>query len=863
MATLAATRKSQAWHVFLGVAGIFLGILAQSFVGGREYVLDGLLLYAAALAMVLRSLLMPTAATSMDPSAPGHVAQRRSLRFTAPAAIMGCAAIAANGLSLFLFGTSSAVNLAAVLYLASVLAAPAALWVAAGAPRPRLFAGWSVGELLALFGALVIGAALRFPGLDVLPFGLWWDEGFTGGQVTRIASDPNYRPVFLAFPGQGATLSYYLCIPFVALFGPGPVGLRAMAAVGGVFGILTTALLGRELFGRRAGLIAGLLVAVMAWQVNFSRIAFNAIWSVSLDALTVYLFLRAIRSRRPLLFGLAGTSLGIGANMYHTTELILVVLSIYLAHAAATRGLAFTRERLAGLALFALVALLTASPLIEFAVQHPSEFTARANQVSVLREVAERGSYDPLISNVKRHLAMFNYEGDRNGRHNIPGLPMLDMATGALFILGLGMAAMRPRRPEAFMMLCWLPVMMAPGILSLSFEAPQSLRAIEAITPVALLASLPVASLGAVLSRVRGPGLSLGYGGQWGGDARLAIPFGALLLAAFLGWIGYLNYDRYFVRQASDPAVWREFSTAETEIARQINRLGRDYDFVLGETLVNHPTIEYLTGRKGIPRFDGASGLPLRSDKSVALFLEPHATQALAMLRSLYPGGETQPLRPPGGGSPIMSSFVVSRTEVLALRGADVTCYPNQSWNGEAAVAGRVPTLDLPWASSQLPPLPFSAIWRASLLAPSFGRYIFVLEPGGAADLLIDGSKVAAGGQRQEVILPKGLHTLEMRAVLTEKKVPRLMWQPPESAQLAAVPSDVLFGSPASSNGLQGSYYRNASWAGQPELQQIDPFLDIGFHILPLPRPYSVEWTGKLLAPRGGQYRFAVESADA
>ena len=72
MATLAATRKSQAWPVFLGVAGIVLGIIAQTFVGGREYLLDGLLLYAAALAIALRSLPMPTAATSLDLSAPGH-----------------------------------------------------------------------------------------------------------------------------------------------------------------------------------------------------------------------------------------------------------------------------------------------------------------------------------------------------------------------------------------------------------------------------------------------------------------------------------------------------------------------------------------------------------------------------------------------------------------------------------------------------------------------------------------------------------------------------------------------------------------------------------------------------------------------
>jgi DNA-binding beta-propeller fold protein YncE len=34
-------------------------------------------------------------------------------------------------------------------------------------------------------------------------------------------------------------------------------------------------------------------------------------------------------------------------------------------------------------------------------------------------------------------------------------------------------------------------------------------------------------------------------------------------------------------------------------------------------------------------------------------------------------------------------------------------------------------------------------------------------------------------------------------------------------------------------------------------------------HLLPLPRPYSVEWRGKIDAPRSGLYRFATDSADA
>ncbi|MBI3734678.1 MAG: hypothetical protein HY259_14665, partial [Chloroflexi bacterium] len=68
---------------------------------------------------------------------------------------------------------------------------------------------------------------------------------------------------------------------------------------------------------------------------------------------------------------------------------------------------------------------------------------------------------------------------------------------------------------------------------------------------------------------------------------------------------------------------------------------------------------------------------------------------------------------------------------------------------------------------------------------------------------------------------------------------------------------------PAVSNsGLLGAYYRSANWSGDAAFTQVDPQIAFYFHNLPLPRPYSVEWKGKIYAPRAGQYRFATESVD-
>ena len=63
-------------------------------------------------------------------------------------------------------------------------------------------------------------------------------------------------------------------------------------------------------------------------------------------------------------------------------------------------------------------------------------------------------------------------------------------------------------------------------------------------------------------------------------------------------------------------------------------------------------------------------------------------------------------------------------------------------------------------------------------------------------------------------------------------------------------------------SGLLGIYYPSPDWSGDPAFTQIDPEIAFYFHIIPLPRPYSVEWKGKLFAPTAGEYRFALNSVD-
>jgi sugar lactone lactonase YvrE len=59
---------------------------------------------------------------------------------------------------------------------------------------------------------------------------------------------------------------------------------------------------------------------------------------------------------------------------------------------------------------------------------------------------------------------------------------------------------------------------------------------------------------------------------------------------------------------------------------------------------------------------------------------------------------------------------------------------------------------------------------------------------------------------------------------------------------------------------LLGTFYANAQWSGQPAFQRIDPFLDVYFHLVPLHRPYTVEWTGSLEITQPGLYRLGLRA---
>ena len=507
--------------------------------------------------------------------------------------------------------------------------------------------------------------------------------------------------------------------------------------------------------------------------------------------------------------------------------------------------------------------LIALGPLGLFAVMNPDQFNQRVDQTSVFaRKETDEQKITALRSNIEKHLLMFNVRGDANGRHNLPGEPMLDPTTGAFLVLGVAWSLTRWRDRFRSSLLIWLFFALLGGILSLDFEAPQGARTMNAVPVVCLLAALPLAY---VWEETRD------FARSWALSPRGLRMAGAavcVLVTVVLLRAAYANGYTYFVRQANDFAVWSAYSTAETIAARRANDLGSGYTFYLANFFTDHPTLRFLTPwLKGYQIVTSDMIFPLykTGDRPVAIFLDAQKTAAFNAGRRYYPTGSFVQHKPPFGGPVSLYEIVLTASDIQAVQGLNASYYQGADWQGKPVIQRKEPRVEADWRSS--PPLTgaFSVEWQGTLYVPQYGQYVLAVSAPAAGQVLVDESPLletgAQGGSAEKsVALAKGNHSLRVRAAGAAGQV-RLSWQTPGGAR-ETIPQESLYVPPVVANGLLGSYYRGTDWSGGVAVAQVDPSLSLYFHQPLLPRPYTVEWRGKIDAPAAGTYTFGLESID-
>ncbi len=185
-----------------------------------------------------------------------------------------------------------------------------------------------------LFAAIILlGLFLRFFLLGEVPASMHRDEaylGYNGYSILKTGKDVsgNFLPIHLeSFFFSPAGYSY-LSIPSFLVFGLNEFSIRFASALFGSLTIILVFLISLSLFkGNKSkyiiALASALMLAIMPWHVNLSRVGVESTSVVFFISLGVYFYLRYLEGKSKFLFILSFISFGINFFIYQAPRAFL------------------------------------------------------------------------------------------------------------------------------------------------------------------------------------------------------------------------------------------------------------------------------------------------------------------------------------------------------------------------------------------------------------------------------------------------------------------------------------------------------------------------------------------------------------
>jgi Dolichyl-phosphate-mannose-protein mannosyltransferase len=188
------------------------------------------------------------------------------------------------------------------------------------------------------------------------------DEAVYAGQARALAHDPHVLQLFPVFRAHPLLFQTILSIGY--RLGGGDLMGRSFAAAFGIGTVVLVYMTGKLLYGRRAGLIAALVIALMPYDVLVSRQVLLDGPATFFATASLYLVARyATTLERPWLYA-AGGAMGLTILAKETSFLAIGALFVFFALSPEVR----TRTRDLGLAAVAVFTVALAYPLaIHFA----------------------------------------------------------------------------------------------------------------------------------------------------------------------------------------------------------------------------------------------------------------------------------------------------------------------------------------------------------------------------------------------------------------------------------------------------------------------------------------------------------------
>jgi 4-amino-4-deoxy-L-arabinose transferase-like glycosyltransferase len=448
-----------------------------------------------------------------------------------------------------------------------ILALIAAWWPARQEFGRRLWLSFchNRGALVLLAGIVLIAAALRLPSLDSLPGFIHVDEGNVGLSAQSVARGQIDSIFSSGFMGM-SMLGYAWDGLFLRVFGDSLLSLRASSAVLGLGSIVLTALLGKELYNWRAGLLAAALLSVYHLHIHFSRDGLNNIQALFMVMLTLYVLILALRYGSRLAAVLTGLALSLDLQVFFSARLAYVMAALIAVYVLFVIDSRRFRQWLPTLAWLALGFLVAIGPVAAFITHDWTGFTNHSSDSTVFSSNPETrdhmlvgyGTLDiwhVMGANIWRALQAFNFPG-HTAEDQYPFFPhpMLDPVSAALLPSALALMLFRLKHVGfGVCAIAFTVIMLFIGTFSL--DQPDWNRLLILVPILALL-------IGALLD-------ALWTAAERAGSTRLRIP-AAFACTALLVSIFYGNYQWYFVQ--FQPTVRHSFGAFPFDVGNYLRQ---------------------------------------------------------------------------------------------------------------------------------------------------------------------------------------------------------------------------------------------------------------------------------------------------
>ncbi len=530
---------------------------------------------------------------------------------------------------------------------------------ASGIARPRGLTR-RYGEFVLVALVLLLGAGVRLCDLERYPLVVHNDEASCGIMARQVIEEWRGEGVawlapreFYGFP----TLGFVPSAVGQVVAPPNLRGHRLANALASVAALICLYLLLRDTVGPAAALTGLWLASVGHFSVHFSRSGIHSGHAGYLTIACGWFLWWGFRTGRRRWFVAAGLALAACGLTYHAALAVPLWLGSVVG-VAWVASAPFRRHFTARVVLTAVTALVTLAPMVGSWVRFPGTFVARRGSLVFTSDPESirhmRSVYGEdylgavLRSNLARALRLFTTEGDSNLQYGWRGGGLLDRASSAFLMAGLGVGLASLRRRQVWPVLAGLGVTWFVGAV-LTMDAVQYSR----VAGLMLLVCVPQAWFAAALLAAADGGFA--RFGRWMTGASLAV-----VLAA----IGGVNLHLYFVRhdRASDPV-----EVIRTVVARDARDDGpATVTFVSCPALpcdLGHKTHEFLAeGRRVEALADiGDLARPDGSEIDRLVVVVPHGdavtTRAVC---ERFPDASLEPRRVVGYSSePIFDRLVI------------------------------------------------------------------------------------------------------------------------------------------------------------------------------------------------------------